>query len=36
MRRWTSVLALLLALLAAVSIAFATTSTVILAVDGMT
>ena len=36
MRRWTSVLGLLLGLTVAVNIAFAATSTVVLAVDGMT
>jgi len=36
MRRWASVLGLLLGLLGAVHIALAATSTVVLAVDGMT
>ena len=36
MKRWTSVLALLLGLLIAVNVGLAATSTVVLAVDGMT
>jgi hypothetical protein len=36
MRRWASVLALLLGLLTAVNVAMAATSTVVLTVDGMT
>jgi hypothetical protein len=36
MKRWASVLALLLGLLIAVNVGLAATSTVVLAVDGMT
>lgn len=36
MKRWASVLALLLGLLIAVNVGMAVTSTVVLAVDGMT
>jgi len=36
MKRWASVLALLLGLLVAMNVAIAATSTVVLAVDGMT
>jgi hypothetical protein len=36
MKRWASVLALLLGLLNAVNVGLAATSTVVLAVDGMT